>query len=91
MRSAAVAFHLKVYHQVDAVAVGLVYNSPAVIALLCEWAERIWVAEAEMVDALPEAARSKVMGEPIGPDVWGYSCNAQLMDFSASIANELAR
>lgn len=80
VRSGQLAFFLKnIGH--DAIAVGVVWNSPETVAYLAEWADLITVAEERLVEKLPEEQRSKVtLDFVVGPDRWGVPVIKELFD-----------
>lgn len=76
-RSVAMARELKSRGH-DAIAAGVDGNGEDTVAYLCEWADRIVVAERGMVGLLPEGQHHKVAAVEIGPDEWGNNMDPDI-------------
>ena len=64
----------------ETLSVGFKDNSPETLALLCRWAETIFVAEERMLLIVPEEFRHKVSDAyTCGPDFWYYPGHPDLV------------
>lgn len=71
-RSTAMVRILKETYGFDALPAGLVANGKKLQQILCEWADRVLVMDAALVDLVPEGCMAKVILTDVGPDIWGY-------------------
>lgn len=78
VRSVSLAFLLKNNGQ-DAVAASWRWNSPETLALLCEWADYVYVMQDEFKEKIPERFRDKVGIADVGPDRFGNPLHPELI------------
>lgn len=71
VRSTMVAYILKFKYHVDAVAIGIEHNSPATVAMLCEWADQILVVDEWLRAHIRLDYHGKLTVLNVGPDRWG--------------------
>jgi hypothetical protein len=66
-------------HKHEALAAGVKTNSPETINLLCEWADKILLAELNMREYIPENYWYKIDNRfEIGPDIYKPSIRGHL-------------
>jgi cephalosporin hydroxylase len=86
VRSVGLAYVLKDHGQ-DAVAAGWRFSSPETLAMLCAWADRIFVMQGEFADRVPLEHRPKVVVADVGPDRYGTPFHPELIEtFGAWVA-----
>jgi len=69
------------HHKHDVISFGIMTSTPETITMLCEWADKILLAEPNMVEMIPEVYRLKVDTRfTIGPDVWPTYIQGPLKD-----------
>lgn len=69
-RSVFMVYRLK-RHGHSAIPIGWYTESAETLEMLCQWADRIVVMQAEFVERIPAAFRSKTVVVDVGPDRWG--------------------
>lgn len=79
-RSTAMARVLKEKYGFDALSAGLVHNGPELQRVLCDWADRVLVMDAALVELVPSGCMAKVILTDVGPDVWGYPTAPDLVN-----------
>lgn len=79
VRSVTLARLLKKY-DAETLSVGIKDNSHETLEVLCSWADRIYVAEARMMQSIPSEYRRKVSFDYVcGPDFWYTPGHADLV------------
>lgn len=69
------------HHQHDVISFGIATSAPETITMLCEWTDKILLAEPQMIDMIPEVYRIKVDTRfTIGEDVWPTYITGPLRD-----------
>lgn len=78
-RSTALAMMLKATLQYDALACSWKDISPETFAMLCEWADAIFVMEEYMAEKIPKEHNRKLNVVDVGVDVWSNPFHPELM------------
>jgi hypothetical protein len=71
-RSVSLAYLLKYVYGHDALACGWEKNDVKTRNMLCKWADRIFIMQAEFERFIPKKYKEKVTAYDVGPDIW---CN----------------
>jgi hypothetical protein len=77
-RSVALAYLLKYHHGHDALAISYEKNSPATIAMLCEWADRVITVMPKYAEHIPMAYKHKLTIYNVGLDRWVHPMHPEL-------------
>lgn len=84
-RSAALAYLLKDYAGIDALACGWESN-PSALDMLGEWATHIFVMQPEFIEHIDPELRPKVSAQfDVGPDRWGNPMHPELLGLLSSM------
>jgi predicted protein tyrosine phosphatase len=81
VRSAALAWVLKVEHGQDAIPAGWQWNSKGTLDSLCEWADYVVVMQPHFAKKLDQRFRPKVRAVDVGADTFGHPQHADLQKF----------
>lgn len=69
-RSVAMAYLLKYFYNIDAIACSWEKNSPETLKMLFEWADNILIMQGNFEQYIPEEYKSKIRVTDVGPDIW---------------------
>jgi hypothetical protein len=89
-RSVALAYLLKYYYDVDALACSWEKNTSETIAMLCDWAETIFVMQPEFREFVPEQYRGKIQVVDVGEDRW-FNGFPELLDLCSELLQRLSQ
>jgi predicted protein tyrosine phosphatase len=88
VRSVALAFVLKEFHNRDAIACGWRFAENDTLEILCKWADAIVVMQPHFKDKLPEAYREKALVVDVGPDRFGSPFHPDLYEFLKNVTED---
>lgn len=91
VRSAALAWQLKVRHGQNAIAGSWKWNDQETLAMLCEWADYVVVMQAEFASRIPAGFGSKLRAVDVGVDRYGTPVNMELAEFLAKVVDGWAK
>jgi len=81
VRSVALADVLKLHFEpTDVIPVGIDFNEPETISMLCEWADIIVVMQAHYKLRFDQKWQSKICVCDVGPDIYGSSKHKDLIE-----------
>lgn len=79
-RSVACAYLLKYEYSIDALAIGWEKNSVDTLSMLCTWADKVIIMQAEFEQFIPTAYKEKIEIIDVGPDVWFNGLHPELIN-----------
>ena len=91
VRSAALATTLKLDYGQEAIAVGRLYMSSETMVMLSNWADRIILMQAHMIESIPDFNQNKCGVADVGQDRWGIYIHPELNELVNNIAAELEK
>jgi len=87
IRSVAMKHYFDRQNDTEALSVGIQLSTAPTLQMLCDWADKVVVAEEWMTKYLPVNSRKKQWLVGIGPDRWGAD---EFMEAIVEIADHLA-
>jgi predicted protein tyrosine phosphatase len=88
VRSVALAFVLKNFHNRDALACGWRFTELATLKMLCKWAEAIVLMQREFIDKVPKKYHKDLLIVDVGPDRYGTPFHPELHEFLKNVAED---
>jgi predicted protein tyrosine phosphatase len=90
-RSVALAYLLKYWYDVDALACSWEKNTSETMAMLCDWAETIFVMQPEFREFVPEQYRGKIQVIDVGEDRWFNGMDPDLLKLCGELLQRLSQ
>lgn len=80
VRSVTLGYVLKFHYGLDVLCLGWEVNSSETMDMVLQWADRILVVEAKILQIVPGKYRTKTFAYAIGEDRWGMSLHPALIE-----------